>query len=126
MAIKKTLQTSFGVEANYWKIVRVNESFLGTTTEIYLAGYVNEQSRRDGKQPLEIKTLSVATIDGKREDYYGIIIESKKVTNIVTPAIPAVEEEKDEEGNVIVEAVAEIPAVTEELETNEFAAGLEV
>jgi len=103
MAIKKTLQTSFGVEANYWKIVRVNESFLGMTTEIYLAGYVNEQSRRDGKQPLEIKTFLVDTIDGTREDYYGKLTESKIETRDTG--------EVDEEGN----------PVTEEVETNLFA-----
>ena len=126
MAIKKTLQTSFGVEANYWKIVRVNESFLGMTTEIYLAGYVNEQSRRDGKQPLEIKTFLVDTIDGKREDYYVVLTASKKEIREITPTIPAVEEVKDKDGNVIVEAVAEIPAVTEEVETNVFAGAGEV
>jgi hypothetical protein len=125
MAIQKTLQTSFGVEANYWKILRTNEAFPGST-EVFLAGYANEQARRDGKQPFEIKTFLVDTIDGKRKDYYVVLTASKKEIREITPAIPAVEEVKDEEGNVIVEAVAEIPAVTEEVETNEFAGTEEV
>lgn len=101
MALAQTIETAFGVDAEYWRIIRTNESFDGMT-EIYLAGYSDEAARRAGKEPLEIKTIQVETIDGTRSDYYPVLIESKTETRDT--------EEVDEEGNPI----------TEEVETNLF------
>jgi hypothetical protein len=102
MALAKTIETAFGVTATYWRIIRTNESFDGIT-EIYLAGYSDSVARHAGKAPLEIRTIQVETIDGKREDYYPILTESKTETRDTG--------EVDEEGN----------PVTEEVETNLFA-----
>jgi hypothetical protein len=107
MALAKTIETAFGVDATYWRIIRTNESFDGMT-EIYIAGYADETARRTGKAPLEVKTVQVETIDGKREDYYPILTESKTETRDTG--------EVGEEGN----------PVTEEVETNEFAGAEEV
>lgn len=101
MALAKTIETAFGVEATYWRIVRTNESFDGMT-EIYIAGYSDEAARRAGKAPLEIKTIQVETIDGTRSDYYPVLTESKTETRDTG--------EIDEDGNQI----------TEEVETNLF------
>jgi len=101
MAIEKSIETTFGVTATYWRIIRTNESFDGQT-EIYLAGYADEAARRAGKAPLEIRTIQVETIDGTRSDYYEKLTESKTETRDTG--------EVDEEGNPI----------TEEVETNLF------
>ena len=102
MALAKTIETAFGVDATYWRIIRTNESFDGMT-EIYLAGYADETARRSGKAPLEVKTVQVETIDGTRSDYYSKLTESKTETRDTG--------EVDEDGN----------PVTEEVETNIFA-----
>jgi hypothetical protein len=128
---EKTLET--GISVNYWRIGNIVWKHDGDKKieGVYLEPFISEQLAKAGKQSIGegivYIPLQIAVTDNvSLEEIYEKITESRKVTNIITPAIPAVEEVKDEEGNVIVEAVAEIPAVTEEVETNEFAGAEEV
>lgn len=114
MAIYKQKGLETGVIVNYWRITRINENFDGSV-EVYLGGYLNKQGRLDGKTPIEYKTFQFSERDLSRATAYELLTESKKEVRVITPAV---EEVKDEEGNIITEAVAE---VTEEVEMNEFA-----
>ena len=103
-----------GIVASYWKIVdcNVKTGFVG------LALYINQDAAQirdnmlDGRVAfniqfpvIELNPLAYA---------YSKIKESKKEVKFITPEV---EEVKDEEGNIITEA---LEAVTEEIETNWF------
>lgn len=114
MAIYKEKELETGVIVNYWRITRINENFDGSV-EVYLGGYLSKQSRLAGKSPIEYKTFQFSARDLSRATAYELLTESRKEVRVITPAV---EEVKDEEGNIITEAVAE---VNEEVEMNEFA-----
>lgn len=61
MALKKTIETKYGNTASYWRIVQLNISYLGQVSHIELAGYIDEDSRKANKQP----------IDGRVFDFSG-------------------------------------------------------
>lgn len=52
MALLKSIQTDFGIPAEYWNIGAVQEDFKGRGTEVTFYGYASEQARLDGAQPL--------------------------------------------------------------------------
>jgi hypothetical protein len=135
---EKTLET--GISVNYWRIGNIIWKHNGDKKieGVYLEPFINEQLSKAGKQSIgegivyipmgvSITDLELPTDENISPDnkiisgLYKKITESKLETREITPSVPAVEEVKDEEGNVLVEAIAEIPAVTGELETNEFA-----
>lgn len=114
MALKKE-KVIKGVTADYWKIVdcNVKTGFVG------LSLYTNQEAAKvrenmlDGRIAFQIE---FPIIELNPLAYaYSKIKESKKETKVVTPAV---EEEKDADGNVVTQAVE---AVTEEVETNWFA-----
>lgn len=76
MALQKSIASPYGIEANYWRIVRINENFNGNV-EVYLAGYASEQARRDGKEPLDVKNFQFDERDATRAGVYSLITESK-------------------------------------------------
>jgi len=102
MALKKSIQTQFGIPAEYWRIIRINESF-DSLTEVLIAGYVSHEKREEGSNPLQILSRTFETLDGGRDDYYVKLKES----------VPGIQDtnEKDENGNPI----------TAEVESNIFA-----
>lgn len=102
MALQKSINTSFGIPATYWRIIRINELF-GGNEEVFLAGYTDAEARANGAEPLEIRTITIPSQDGTRADIYPLL----KVSKIETR--PTGETTEDGE------------PVTEEVETNEFA-----
>lgn len=102
MALRKSLATPFGVNAEYWRIIRVNENFDGQA-EVFLAGYASDEARLAGNAPLDTRIVTIDSPDATRADLYPLLKESK------TESRPT--EEVDEEGN----------PVMEEVETNDFA-----
>lgn len=101
MALQKSLATPFGVNAEYWRIIRVNENFDGQA-EVYLAGYASDEARRTLSEPLDMRVITIASPDATRADLYPLLKESKIESRPT--------EEVDEEGNTIME----------EVETNDF------
>ena len=60
MALIKSIQTDFGIPAEYWNIGAVQEDFKGKGTEVTFYGYANKQAREDGKQPLSAGKVQIA------------------------------------------------------------------
>jgi len=60
MALIKSIQTDFGINAEYWNIGAVQEDFKGKGTEVTFYGYANKQAREDGKQPLSAGKVQIA------------------------------------------------------------------
>ena len=104
-----------GINCPYHKIVDCNVK----TGQVMIAPYVNREAAQTRENMMEGRTAFQidfpVDVTAPLAYAYSKIKESKKEVKVITPAV---EEVKDEEGNVITEAVE---AVTEEIETNWFA-----
>ena len=52
MAIVKSLETGYGVTAEYHKIVTTDVNWLNSTIRITIDSFINQQARLDGKMPI--------------------------------------------------------------------------
>jgi hypothetical protein len=77
MALLKTVDTDFGIPAEYWNIGAVQEDFKGKGTEITFYGYASKEARASGKQPLSAGKVQIAGDDyvagADRAALYAII-----------------------------------------------------
>ena len=55
MALLKTIETSFGVDAVYWNIFSLKEDFKNGFNEVILFGYSSEENRLAKKDPIANK-----------------------------------------------------------------------
>ena len=60
MALIKSIDTDYGIPANYWNIGAVQEDFKGKGTEVTFYGYASKEARDAGKQPLSAGKMQVA------------------------------------------------------------------
>lgn len=65
MAIIKSIDTQYGIAAEYWKIIRVDEYFAEMRATVILAAYVNQEARESGKVPL----ATAATVEMTGDTY---------------------------------------------------------
>jgi hypothetical protein len=59
MALIKSIDTDYGIPAQYWNIGAVQEDFKGRGTEITFYGYASKEARDDGKQPLSAGKVGI-------------------------------------------------------------------
>ena len=57
MALLKTIETSFGVDAVYWNIFSLREDFKNGTNEVILYGYASKETREAKKDPIANKII---------------------------------------------------------------------
>lgn len=57
MALKKTLETQYGANAEYWKISKITVAF-GAVTEVVLTGYTSQSAREQHKSPIAAELFS--------------------------------------------------------------------
>jgi len=60
MALLKSIDTDFGVSAEYWNIGAVQEDFKGKGTEVTFYGYATKEAREAGSQPLSAGKVTIA------------------------------------------------------------------
>ena len=78
MALKKSIPTEFGVDAEYWKIVELVDNNLFEKMKVVLFGYLNEDARGDGKSHLASTELLIDDLyipDMDRSAIYATIKE---------------------------------------------------
>ena len=63
MALLKSIDTEFGIPAQYWNIGAVQEDFKGQGTEVTFYGYASQEARFTGKQPLSAGKFQIAGSD---------------------------------------------------------------
>lgn len=74
MALQKSIGTPYGVEASYWKILRLNGLFDGAgLLEVMVAGYIDSAARSAGAQPLAVVTKTFEGVDAGRADIYAML-----------------------------------------------------
>jgi hypothetical protein len=60
MALLKSIDTDFGVSAEYWNIGAIQEDFKGRGTEVTFYGYATKEAREVGAQPLSAGKITIA------------------------------------------------------------------
>lgn len=78
MALEKSLETPYGVDAGYWRILQVHLDFVGLTARLIVGGYLNAETRQSGASPLAIKEYTTifesSQTELTREDLYGFLL----------------------------------------------------
>ena len=59
MAILKSISTDYGVDATYWNIFSINESFKEKTLEVVIMGYFSKTVREAGASPVAWQNLQL-------------------------------------------------------------------
>jgi len=52
MALLKSVNTVFGIDANYWNIFSINENFKNKSLEVAIVGYASKEVREKDMQPI--------------------------------------------------------------------------
>jgi hypothetical protein len=60
MALIKSVDTEYGIPAQYWNIGAVQEDFKGKGTEVTFYGYASKEAREAGKQPLAAGKVQIS------------------------------------------------------------------
>jgi len=60
MALIKSIDTDYGIPAQYWNIGAVQEDFKGKSTEVTFYGYASKEARDADKQPLSAGKVQIA------------------------------------------------------------------
>jgi len=60
MALIKSIDTDYGIPAQYWNIGAVQEDFKGKSTEVTFYGYASKEARDANKQPLSAGKVQIA------------------------------------------------------------------
>jgi hypothetical protein len=77
MALLKLIAAEVGVHASYWNIGVVQEDFKSQKTDVTLHGYVSQETRQAGKQPLSVMVVHFIGADyvagADRAHLYSVI-----------------------------------------------------
>jgi hypothetical protein len=86
MALLKSVNTAFGIDATYWNIVVIQQEFKSQVIEVKMAGYVNKESRDKNYNPVAWKNLTFTgdeyIKDATREAVY-LALKSKDFSDAV-------------------------------------------
>jgi hypothetical protein len=58
MALLKTLQTNYGIDATYWNIFSITEDFKNKSLEVVINGYVSKEVRDENHNPVAWQNLT--------------------------------------------------------------------
>ena len=87
MALLKTIDTDYGIPAEYWNIGAVQEDFKGRGIEVTIYGYASAQARQTGKQPLSAGKIQISGDDyvagADRAQLYSIIKQKPEFENCI-------------------------------------------
>lgn len=72
MALKISIETDYGINAEYWRIARATDHFHGQV-EVVMAGFLDIYAADEGRAPLATITVFVQASDATRSDLYPLI-----------------------------------------------------
>lgn len=99
MALIKNIETQYGIDANYWKVVDLNVNWLTKQSHISLLGWNSKTDRVEGKQSLASRVydwsgedfpFTIEALDAENENAVKIAYEKIKSLSTL-----------DEENNVV-------------------------
>lgn len=90
MALQKSIQTNFGIEATYWKVVEINVNWHEKRSHVTLLGWVDQGARDSGKQPIDQRTFDwggedFPFVDKEPQNERAKAYEKVKLLQVVHP-----------------------------------------
>jgi hypothetical protein len=84
MALLKSVNTAFGIDATYWNIASMVENYKSKANSIILHGYLDQDARTNNMQPIITKSLLLTDDeyikDATREAVY-LTLKAKDFAN---------------------------------------------
>ncbi|RMG00398.1 MAG: hypothetical protein D6735_13735 [Acidobacteria bacterium] len=59
MAMLKAIPTIYQIPAEYWRVAHANIDYNSNHAIVYVHGYLNEQARRNGADPIAIVVVTI-------------------------------------------------------------------
>lgn len=85
MALAKSIQTPYGVEATYWTISRISIDRKNLTAQLSIEGYASEEAEKNKLAPLSAREYTVKFSENGNEESLDAIPEQA-----ITPELVAV------------------------------------
>lgn len=63
MALLRSIETDFGVEASYWHVLALQVNRVQQGVQVTMAGYIDARTRAAGHRPIAVMTLSLDRAD---------------------------------------------------------------
>jgi hypothetical protein len=86
MALLKSVNTIFGIDATYWNIFSISEDFKNKSLEVVINGYVSKKVREDNLEPCAWQNLTFTgddyIKDATRETVY-LALKAKEFSDAV-------------------------------------------
>lgn len=76
MALNKTVEQPSGAAVTYWRVTEAIANWANKTLLVRVGGYVDEESRREGKTPLTVWQNQY------RGDGFPLTVEGKNVAEV--------------------------------------------
>lgn len=77
MALIKNIETQFGVNVEYWKVLSI-QIVCNTDVHVVIGGYLNQNTRLAGKNPLVVKNLTIPIIQFETLPMFTVIYNELK------------------------------------------------
>ena len=92
MALKKSIETRFGVNAEYWNIENFNQHKTQRTINIILAGYASKEAKEESHSPIDTRNYTVSnwTLD----EYLGFDVLDASGSNHIKKAYEYIKNHK--------------------------------
>ena len=86
MALLKSVNTAFGIDATYWNIFSIAENFKNKSLEVVINGYVSKEVRDENHNPVAWQNLTFTgdeyIKDATRETVY-LALKTKDFSDAV-------------------------------------------
>jgi len=83
MALLKSVNTAFGIDANYWNIYSISEDFKNKSVEVVINGYISKEVRDKNLNPIAWQNLSFSGDDYIKDATREKIYNKLKTTEFV-------------------------------------------
>jgi len=81
MALLKSVNTAFGIDATYWNIFSITEDFKNKSLEVVINGYVSKEARDNNSEPVGWNNLYFNGDDYIKDATRKSVYEKLKTTD---------------------------------------------
>jgi len=117
MALRKSIDSNYGVPATYWHILRTDVNWKTLRASIEVVGYVNEEARRNNKDQVLSKIVNIDISGITFIPMQNLFELASIVYGFVKLQIPEFSDAEDilEEGQTIVDILPYLPKPEEHI-----------
>lgn len=87
MALQKTVETPFGVNADYWRIGMIQTHFVAKTIVVSMFGYIDKEARDNGKDCISSLQIGLefkdTAVEVTRDMIYGMMKQDERFVGAI-------------------------------------------